>query len=59
MTTPLSTSTPTHPDTFEARWDRWVAKGLRQDDIAHKRAVGTFAVLASCIAITAVWLLVL
>jgi hypothetical protein len=57
MTTRLPLTTPTLPDTFEARWDGWVAKGIRQDEIARKRARGTLVVLASTIAIAAVWLL--
>lgn len=59
MTTRIPLTTPTSPDTFEARWDRWVAKGIRQDHIAHNRAIGTLVVLASTIAIVAAWLLVL
>ena len=59
MTTRLPLTTPSLPDTFEARWDRWVAKGIRQDHVAHKRAIGTLLILASAIAIAAVWLLVL
>jgi hypothetical protein len=59
MTTRLPLTTPTPPDTFEARWDRWVEKGIRQDHIAHKRALGTLVILASTIAIVSVWLLVL
>jgi hypothetical protein len=59
MTTRLPLTTPTLPDTFEARWDGWVAKGIMQDQIAHKRAIGTLVILASTIAIVAVWLLVL
>jgi hypothetical protein len=59
MTIRLPLTTPTLPDTFEARWDRWVAKGIKQDHIAHKRAIGTLVILASTIAIVAVWVLVL
>jgi hypothetical protein len=59
MTTRLPLTTPTLPDTFEARWDRWVAKGIRQDHIAHNRAISTFVILASTIAIVAAWVLVL
>jgi hypothetical protein len=59
MATRLPLTTPTLPDTFEARWDRWIAKGIMQDRIAHKRAIGTLVILASTIAIAAVWLLVL
>ena len=58
MTTRLPLTTPTLPDTFDARWDRWLAKGIRQDRIAHKRAMVTLVILASTIAIVAVWLLV-
>jgi hypothetical protein len=57
MTTRLPLTTPT-PDTFEARRDRWVAKGITQDQIARKRARGTLVILASMTAIVAVWLLV-
>ena len=59
MTPRVPLPPPTLPDTFEARWDRWVAKGIRQDHIAHKRAIGALVILASTIAIVAVWLLVL
>ena len=50
---------PAIPDTFEARWDRWVAEGIRQDQIAHRRAIVTLVILAPTMAIAAVWLLVL
>jgi hypothetical protein len=59
MTTRLPLTTPTAPDTFEARWDRWVAKGIRQDRIAHNRAISTLVILAVTIAIVAAWLLIL
>ena len=59
MSTPLPLTTPTLPDTFEARWDRWVAEGIRQDHIAHKRAISAFVILASTIAIVAAWVIVL
>lgn len=59
MTTRIPLITPAPPDTFEARWDRWVAKGIRQDHIAHNRAISTFVLLATTIAIVAAWLLVL
>jgi hypothetical protein len=58
MTTRIPLATPTPPDTFEARWDRWVAKGIRQDHIAHKRAIRTIEVLAAVVAIAVAWLLV-
>jgi hypothetical protein len=59
MTTRLPLTTPTLADTFEARWDRWVEKGIRQDRIARKRDIGALVILASLMAIATVWLLVL
>jgi hypothetical protein len=59
MTTQLPLTTPGLPDTVEARWDRWVAEGIRQDQIAQTRATGAFVLLGSALAIVAVWLLVL
>jgi predicted secreted Zn-dependent protease len=59
MTTRLPLTAPTLPDTFEARWDRWVAKGIRRDRMAHQRAIVALMILASTMALAAAWLLLL
>lgn len=45
-------------DTFDARWDRWVAEGARRDRIFDKRAKVTFVTLAWTVAIATIWLVV-
>jgi predicted secreted Zn-dependent protease len=58
MTIRLPLTAPTLPDTLEARWDRWVAKRIGQDRIAHKRAIIALMILASMTGLAAAWLLV-
>ena len=45
-------------DTFDARWDRWLAKGTRRDLRFHKRAKIALVALAWAAAIATVWLVV-
>lgn len=56
MTTRPPPPTPADPDTFEARWDRWVAKDVKHDQVQHQRATGALVVIASTAAIVATWL---
>lgn len=46
-------------DTFDARWDRWVAKGIRRDRIFDKRAKVALVALAWAVAIVTIWLVVI
>ena len=45
-------------DTFDARWDSWLAKGNRRDRLFHKRAKVALVALAWAVAIVTVWLVV-
>jgi hypothetical protein len=45
-------------DTFELRWDRWVAEGIRRDLIFNKRAKIALVAVAWAVAIVTVWLVV-
>jgi hypothetical protein len=45
-------------DTFEARWDRWIAEGIRRDLIFDKRAKIALVVLAWAVAVVTIWLVV-
>jgi hypothetical protein len=42
-------------DTFDVRWDRWVAEGVRRDRIFNRRAAVALVVLAWTAAIVTVW----
>jgi hypothetical protein len=55
MTTRPPRSTHADPDTFEARWDRSVERGIKHDETQHERAIGTLVVIASAAAIAAAW----
>jgi hypothetical protein len=55
MTTRPPRSKHADPDTFEARWDRSVAKGIKHDGAQHERAIFTLVVIASIAAIVAAW----
>jgi hypothetical protein len=46
-------------DTFDARWDRWVAEGIRRDRIFGKRAKIALVAVAWAVAIVTVWLVVI
>jgi hypothetical protein len=46
-------------DTFDARWDRWVAEGIRRDRIFDKRAKVALVGLAWAVAIVTIWLVVI
>jgi hypothetical protein len=56
MTTRPPRSRHADPDTFEARWDRSVARGIKHDEAKHERPIGTLVVIASVAAIVAAWL---
>lgn len=59
MTSSPQSSEPVLPDTFEARWSRWVAEGDRLDRIQDRRAAGAFVLIASALACASFWVLVL
>jgi hypothetical protein len=46
-------------DTFDARWDRWVAEGIRRDRMFDKRAKIALVALAWVVAIVTIWLVVI
>lgn len=46
-------------DTFDARWDRWVAEGRRQDRILDTRAKAALVTVAWAVAIAAIWMVVI
>jgi hypothetical protein len=45
-------------DTFDTRWDNWLAKGNRRDRRFHKRAKIALVALTWAAAIVTVWLVV-
>jgi hypothetical protein len=58
MTTRPPPAMATTADTFDARWDRWIAEGIRRDLIFDKRAKVALVVLAWAAAVVTIWLVV-
>jgi hypothetical protein len=56
VTTQRPRSTHADPDTFEARWDRSIAKGNKHDEAQRERTTGTLVVIAAVAAVLAAWL---
>lgn len=58
MPTPPTPALAIADDTFDARWDRWVAEGIRRDRIFDKRAKVALVALAWTVAIVTIWVVV-
>ena len=56
LTTRPPPAMATADDTFDARWDRWIEKGIRSDRIFDKRAKVALVVVAWTAAIVTVWM---
>lgn len=59
VTTYPSPAMATADDAFDARWDRWVAEGIRRDRIFARRAKVALVTLAWAVAIVTIWLVVI
>jgi hypothetical protein len=59
MAAQISSTLAMDENTFEGRWARWGADGRKRDQTLHRRAVAAVVLVASALAIAALWVVTL